>query len=214
MKTLARMTVLLVVLGLCLPSYGEILVYKATQTMTSYTEVAEGEWDVMKETSKSYLVIDVNYTTNTFTQSASINYGRDPNGKFFEENALSLELVRVTSDDRVRWVVLQEEIEPNEMAPSGSIYALAGLASDRNIGTGTKSEAAAKLKGSGFEDRTNEGLRELGLASVSATLYSAWTVRANGTGTGQLNQSFSDTLAFIEVYLTSKGYENRPEVEP
>jgi len=204
MRTLGVMTALLVVLGLCLPSYGEILVYKASQAGTSYDEVSAGVWEVTKDRSTTYVVLDVNATTGALTQSELIEYGRDSEGKFVETETPSLELVQATqANNKVTWIIEATQGEPNE----GSIVTLIGVARNTRISSTLTAEIPSKLSGVGVEDMTNAGLRSIELSTVSAKLASSWTVKANGAG-----QDFDSTVDFIVTYFTTRGYTNRSDM--
>jgi hypothetical protein len=206
MKTLARMTALLVVLGLCLPSYGSILVYKTVQNGSFFVEQQVGQWEVSKEVSKSFLVIDID-DANQITQAESISYRKDAAGKTFTQNPLVLELVRVVDGSRVRWVVMEKQVEFSGQAiTSDTFFLLDGLARNREIGEEAKREVASKVSGFGLQDSGVAEGREIGKSTLSATLSPSMTVRANGTGVDQGNGDFDTTRELIKADLVAKGY--------
>jgi hypothetical protein len=211
MRTLGKMAALLVVLGFCLPAHGEILVYKLTQSGTFWWPEGEG-WASDKGTWKGYVVVDIDYTDNTITQAMGIGYERDADGKWFEEDPLQLELVRVETGTKVQWVIVDKEAEfDGETVVSGFFLMLAGPARDRNVGTGEKQEVANTLKGYVLEGENQEGNQDLGMSSLSVTLYPAWTYWANGDGDDEGNQDFDATTQMIEDYLSGKGYTAKPQ---
>jgi hypothetical protein len=166
MKTLATMTALWVVLGLCLPSYAEILVYKATENGNNFTQ-AQDQWVVERGPWKGYMVIEIDYQSNTITQAGAMEYGRDADGhKYFKRYSLDLELVQVDDGTRVRWIVMQKSL-------SGVFYMLTGLARDGNVGTGEAQEVASRLTGYGLVDQANDGQRAIGMTTLSLTFYRA-----------------------------------------
>jgi hypothetical protein len=210
MKTLGTMAVLLVVLGLCLPSYAEILVYKSTQNATTYLQDG-GEWHVETVVRKGYLVVEVDYDAGTITQGAGIGYGRDADGKWYEQNTVNFELVRVESGTSVRWVVMEKDVEFDGQEITGGIFSMVtGLARDRSIGTAEKQEVANKLSGYGLYDEAGDGQRYITESTLSATLYPAWTYWANGDGENEGNQDFDTTTQMIVDYLTNRGYVEQP----
>jgi hypothetical protein len=209
MKTLGAMAILLVVLGLCLPGYAEILVYKVTQNGTSYDQ-EQGEWQVVKHSGeKMYIVMDVSYATGTILNSGIVDYGKDENGKWFSQTPLNLELVRVDDGARVRWVVMEKTVEVAGDVVNGGFHMLAGLAGTKNVGTGEKQEVASKMTGYGLEDQTDGGQRSIGILTISATFYPAWTYWANGDAADEGHQDFDTTVQWIMDNLASKGYQAR-----
>jgi hypothetical protein len=97
MKTLVKLVMALVVLGFCLPSYGEILVYKYTAIQTGY-EWQDNGWELNKATYHGYFVLSINYDDQTVEQAERIDYLNDSEGKRFDEHPTDLELVRVELD--------------------------------------------------------------------------------------------------------------------
>jgi hypothetical protein len=205
MKTLATMAVLAVVLGLCLPSYGEILVYKLTNNSTYYRQEA-GQWQVEKGAYKRYLVLEVDYAQNTVTRAEAIEYETWPDRtKHINLSEFTAELVRVEAGTTIRWVVMVKQTQgEGEQATMAGFHMLTGLARDRNIGTDQKQEAANKLTGYNLDDTAQEDGRSIGIGTLSATLYPAWTYWANGANKG--NQDLDTTVQMIVDYLEARGY--------
>jgi hypothetical protein len=207
MKALARLVLVLVVLGFCLPSYGEILVYKCTGTGTEFDKGEDG-WELNKKTYKGYVVIDVDYTTNTIRQAELISYRKHGEGKWFEQNPLDLELVRVIYDTKIQWVVMQKGVllEGEEIV-AGGFAMLAGQARNRNIGIEETKEVPSSLSGYDLWDETDEGGgRYLSMSKITLTLYPSWTYWANGDDEDEGNQDFELTKQMIKDYLIGKGY--------
>jgi hypothetical protein len=206
MKALAKSVMVLIALGFCLPSYGEILVYKCTQTAT-WCEQQLGQWAVEKETWRGYVVIDVNYDDNTITQAELIWYGKDEDGKWFEQQSSDLELVRVNYDSKVQWVVMEKEVQlDGEELVGGKFAMVAGSARSRNIGTGENREVATTLSGYVLTDQTEDGGRYIEMSKMTVTLYPSWTYWANGDDMDEGKQNFGLTTAMIKAYLIKKGY--------
>jgi hypothetical protein len=203
---MAKMRVLLIVLGLCLPSYGEILVYKYTGTGTGI-EQRNGDWRVQKETPKGYIVVQVNYADHTITRAERIEYGTEAGGKVYYGGPMDLDLVRMEEGSRVRWVILMKGLEVAGQEVTGNFFITAGTARNRNIGAGENREAANTVSGYVLSDTTDDGDREFGMFKLSLTLYPAWTYWANGN---QGHMDVDATVQMIDDNLTAKGYTLRP----
>jgi hypothetical protein len=209
MTTLGKVITLLVVLGLGLPSYGEILVYKTIQTGTYWEHEGE-EWVIDKRPSKAYVVFDVDYGDNTITQAEVIGYETNENGKEFDENLLDAELVRVENGARVQWLILIQGVLEPEITGS-STHMVAGQARSRSIGAQENREVATTLRGYGLQNETTDEFRNVGMWAHSFTLHSTWTHWANGDGEGEGNQDFEATTQMIKDYLIGKGYVEHPD---
>jgi hypothetical protein len=212
MKMLAKLTMVLVVLGFCLPSFGEILVYKFTETDTYFQQEGE-QWEVRKETNKGYIIVEVNYDDYTITQAEGIGYWKDDEGKWFKQNPVDLELVRVTYDSKVQWVIMEKEVElDGEELVGVNFVMLAGKAGNKNIGVEEAKEVASSLSGYILEDTTQDAGRSIQMSSkITLTLYPSWTYWANGDEVDEGNQDFEGTKEMIKAYLTKKGYTEESE---
>jgi len=206
MKALVKLVTVLVVLGFCLPSYGEILVYKFVDKSTCYEQDAVGNWDVWNETNKGYIVIEVNYDDYTITQAEGITYWNDKGDKKFDQNPIDLELVRVENKGKVEWVIMAKDLDLVGEQISGEFTLLTGKAISKKIGIADKREVANKLSGSGLEDTIDGDERYIDVSKISVTLFPAWTCWANGDGVDEGNQDFEATKQMIKDYLTGKGY--------
>ena len=206
MKKLTTITTLFITLASCLTSSAEILVYKHTESGTFWTH-EDGEWVLDKGPWKAYLILNLNHDNYTIEDAKFVGYRQNANGKWFRQNSVDLQLVRVPYGAKVQWVVMATEVNVDqELITGGSFHMLAGPARSRSVGTATKREVPNKLAGYGLQDETEGEVRDIGLSTLSATLYPAWTYWANGAG----NQDFDTTLGMITDYLTSKGYVERP----
>jgi hypothetical protein len=212
MKMLAKLTMVLVVLGFCLPSFGEILVYKFTETDTYFQQEGE-QWEVRKETNKGYIIVEVNYDDYTITQAEGIGYWKDDEGKWFKQNPVDLELVRVTYDSKVQWVIMEKEVElDGEELVGVNFVMLAGKAGNKNIGVEEAKEVASSLSGYILEDTTQDAGRSIQMSSkITLTLYPSWTYWANGDEEDEGNKNFEATKQMIKAYLTKKGYTKESE---
>jgi hypothetical protein len=215
MKALAKSVMVLIALGFCLPSFGEILVYKCTSTGTGIEQ--NGEWKVQSETHRSYIILEVNYNDFTVTQAERIDYWKDKEGKWFEQNPMDLELVRVEYGSKVQWGILLKEIDIVEEEVTGNFLITAGSARSRNIGTGENREVANTLSGYVLSDTTEDENREFGMSKLSLTLYPSWTYWANGEDEDECDQDFDCTRLKIKEILDEKRYIERallPDFSP
>jgi len=194
----------LLVLGLCLPSSGEILVYKFTQNGSFY-ESDGTTWSQDKGPWKGYMVLDVTYTEDSasIANTAVVEYGTEGGDKWYEVNLIEgFTLVRVELGSKVLWVVLKAFSDET----GGNLYMVSGSASARKVGDPGKLEAPNKLSGYGLDAFHDGAGGELGMKTFSGTLYPTWTYWANGAGEGEGNKSFEATTGYISTYLEGKGY--------
>jgi hypothetical protein len=207
MKTLVTMTALWVVLGLCLPSSGEILVYKSVNNGTWF-ENPTGEWEPHKYTNDTgYVVVDLDYDNYTIGQVKTLEYYRDEDGKWFDEGSAALELVRVPYGTKVQWIVMFKQVTVEGGETTGVDFEMwAGHARNRSIGAQENREVANKLTGYGLLDVTDGEGREIDMWTTSFTLHPSWTRWANAQG----NPSVDATLQMIKDYLIGKGYQPQP----
>jgi hypothetical protein len=204
MKTLGKVAALLTVLGFCLPSYGEILVYKYRATGTTIFQ-QDGEWHVKKQTVTGYFVVQVNYDDYTVSQAVQIDYRKDEMGKRFWQHPVNPELVRVEDGSHMRWVLLNEMDVVGEEA-TGAFLITMGGARSRNIGIAEKREVATAMSGSGLFNNPEGEDRAYIMANFSLTFYPSWTYWANGDEDDEGSQDFEATKQMIKDYLEAKGY--------
>jgi len=203
----------LLVLGLCLPSSGEVLVYKYTQNGSFY--YSDGtSWNQEKGPWKGYLVLDITYADGSASidGATAVGYGTEGGDKLYSVNSLEgLRLVRVELGSKVLWIVIQADADPQV---GGSLQMFSGSANARKVGTAEKQEVANKLSGTGLE-AYNYGVEggDLAMMTFSITLYPTWTYWANGDGEDEGGGNFEATTAMIVDYLERKGYVERPEDE-
>jgi hypothetical protein len=211
---LGRLAGFLVVLGFCLPSYGEILVYKYTITRTNY-EQTDGEWEVETKTYKGYMALDIDYDDYSVTEGAQIRYWIDHGEKLYEQGQLPFELVRVPYGNKVQWVIIGKSVESDgEEITRISFGMMAGQARTRGIGADAAHEVPSTLAGYSLRDDLDavDADRDIEMASkLSLTLYPAWTYWANGDEEDEGNQDLALTMQMIKNSLDAKGYAEQPE---
>jgi hypothetical protein len=204
MKMMTKMVMLLVLLGLCVPSYGDILVYKLSAKCTFFV-FEDGEWQVTSPTLKGYHVIDLNYDTHTIDQSHEFIYWKDAEGKKFTSNILNLRLIPVEYGTKTQWAIMETDRDVvGEEVIGGHILVLTGSVRERNIGTGVNRKVAATV--SGYDVGGTQG-EDIEKGAVSLTFYPAWTYWANGDDDDEGNQDFDATVQMITDYFIDRGYE-------
>jgi hypothetical protein len=141
MKAIAKLVVLLILLGVCLPAYGEIIIYSFTNTNSEYNNDSESGGYVGSEAEKGYIILEVTYNedgTITIDNATLISYWKDGSDKWYEQmdlEELGLErIVYGSNDSKVRWMVYQEG--------EGSMLILTGRAYNKNIGAAENREVA------------------------------------------------------------------------
>jgi hypothetical protein len=212
MKTLAKLVVLLILLGVCLPAYGEIIIYSFTNTNSHYNNDSESGGDVGSETEKGYIILEVTYnedgTIASIDNATRISYWKEGSDKWYEQmdiGELSLErIVYGSNDSKVRWMVYQEG--------DGSMLILTGRAYDKNIGAAENRKVATTLKGYNlWHDDLGDGSFEFGIEKITLTLKTTWTKHANDDE--GLNQDFDAAVDYAIAYLDGKGYDEYVEEE-
>ena len=188
MKKLAMLAMLLLVLALCLPSYGspsgDILVYKVSIASKAIV-IDEGVAYIGSETTKGYLVVEVDFTDAeepAILDSALVLYGKDDEGDKVQVN-LGNTIYTYNQDpmEKARnWAVAVRAGSEG----LGSMVAI-GKATWRNIGFGAANKriVATHLTGHGIlsNDPINN-IRLTGSGKITATLQSNWTKDYNEYG--------------------------------
>lgn len=228
-----RLLMVLFVLALCIPSYGEVLVYKYSDSINflNLVDIVEPadendpniyKWDVLiKDRIKGYLVVDVNYNDFLIEDAALITYWSNkgsattgnPKGKYQDTIDLdTLELVRITKNPNKAYGWVFSDTQNLDDEPG--ILMLFGKARIYDIGLGEKKEIAKSMKGYILGDTTDAGdeIGELQLGTVAARFDKKWTKKANtDTAEGGFGGDFEDFINSLETngirgQLKKKGY--------
>jgi hypothetical protein len=220
-----KLVMLLVVLALCVPSYGYILVYKMTVSGTTAeweaTDDTEG-WLLHKASARGYLVLDVDDDDpNVLYDVQFIDYWSEGNDKGYgmwdtgEEFTHSILSGLPPKGKNIVRMELSFTVDGFEVG--GRVL---GTVKSTDIGTldddekKEKKDVATSLKGvCAWEDESE--YPESGYGTVSLTLDSKWTKTANNPdeekGFGGDFWSFldpgSDAPQGLINWLESKGYE-------
>jgi hypothetical protein len=192
MKTLAKLVMLLVVLALCLPAYGDILVYKVSIKVKGI-DVDEDERGTLK--ARGYLVVEADFGFGDIYDSSLILYGKDDEGDKVQETF-------VDAIDYFIWL----ETSHGAILDIGGVgeAVLTGKAKPTNVGTDEKVDIAKKMTGNVLVDGVLPlvGFDALGSGTISARLHSKWTKDANEDG----GIAFGVVVGIVELYLDDKGY--------
>jgi len=223
-----KLVMLLVVLALCVPTNGYILVYKVTMSGTAAgleTDGTEG-WLLHKESGQGYLVLDVNdedpnvlndvkfvtYYTETRDHTKYKGYEMWDAGEEFTHSILQ---GLPPKGKNIASINIDLSTE------SGTTLGgkLLGTVKSTDIGTGAKVDVAMVLKGVGaWESYEDDTLDSTGYGTLTLTLDTKWTKTANNpdetkgfggdiglfldpeSGTPEMPQGLIN-------WLESKGYE-------
>jgi len=234
-KTLAKLIMLLAVLAICMPAYGqgdlEILIYAQTHNCWEAWEVEDNgfDWRINKEHITGFLVLMVVYDSETgeiiaIEDAEQIEYWRDGRDKWYEQFDEGFIIERVDVGDEVIWVLeqLDGDSEPN---PWGGMLMIRGRARDMNIGLGRdeKREVARVLNGYILYIDLGMGI-EKSMCTMSIRLLKRWTGLANeyfeaykaAGGVGFDYDPFvwaiggpegDDTYGIVKAWLIRRGYE-------
>jgi len=199
MKKLAMLAMLLLVLALCLPSYGspsgDILVYKVSIASKAIV-IDEDVAYIGGETTKGYLVVDVDFTNAEepgILDSALVLYGKDLDG--FKRQVNMGDVINTYDQDPMEknrnWAVgVWASREIGEMV-------VIGKATWRDIGFGKleKRIVATSLTGHGiWRYDPIKGIPLMSSGTVKADLQSNWTKAYNEDG----GTDFDDVVADIQ----------------
>jgi hypothetical protein len=216
-----KLLALVVVVALCMPSYGSVLVYKITARFNPNIEFEDASQEaatsVVTETGTGYIVLDVNVTTDVNTLKEPNNaddpnvsfifYGKDKtyNGPselgFYEPNTgLGFSFATVFHIKADGNGVLLKWVEGGAGSAEGIVSTGYGKCAKVDIGKGTKNkfQIPSSLKGIIYD--WCDDWEEFGNGTF--TLDSKYTQWANKNG-----ESRVDTATQIITDLKAKGYE-------
>ena len=191
-----KLAMLLVILALCVPSYGDILVYKVTISGKAILEGA-GEFAVIKSiTIKGYSVVDLDSENDEL-----IVYGKELDGDKYQRN------IGGVLEDLDWWNLEKEgQYAVATWVKDGQLgeLALIGTAKLIDIGYGKDNKEYAPSSMAGHGKVWNDPITDaiiMGSGSVTATLDGSLTKTAN-----QWGQDFEYTVNRVEQILNNQGY--------
>ena len=198
MKKLVTMVAVLGVLAFCLPSYGEILVYKVAITGKAvYYEEDEGGYGIGSGTIRGYWVADVNFADaeypNVDANDALIVYGKDDEGEKVWEDVGSVGEYNQWAIGS-SWAVGVDIVDEYVQIEGCAI----GKAKKIDIGAADKQIVATSLTGHGILwGDPLYGTELFGSGTISAKLDSRRTKEANAA-----RKTFAEVVGEIEDYLS------------
>jgi len=205
MKMLSKSAIIFVLLAICLPVRGEILIYKMTLKCLMVSEDDE-LWDVEEDVDRAYLVIDVAYDPNgavsEIRDANQVEYKRSGRNKWFwrQDRLLSLEAIEL--EKIVLWIFMERDFS----GEGAELLVLTGKAKNMDIGLGRdeKREVARAAKGEIHADWvTDDGI--LQICTISLRLHSKWTKQANDVNEGDQDFSYA-VFDIVTAYFEDRNY--------
>jgi uncharacterized protein YhfF len=209
-----KLLVLVFIAALCMPSYGEVLVYKSTSSFNPWIDYDDANYydeatAVVTKQLTGYLVLDVNLTTWKFNGDPIVIYygkqGTNKWGEFFSITADEQWINAFTIQGRTasKGVLLQLGWEDDQEIVGSAWQELYGKISKVDIGKGAKNkvDVPSSVKGIVEEWDETDDIFE-GLGNITASLDSKYTQYGNkGEGHNEL-----DTVKYILAALKKQGY--------
>jgi hypothetical protein len=197
MRTSAKIVTLFVVLVICMPTHGEILIYNKIMkgfmadgegvTNPNNTNIVNWNWIAGKRVDRGFLILDVEFDSNAhiagINKATQVEYWKNGHEKYYEQISHNFVIERIESDKTTYWVLRDISASEEDQV---SIFMVEGEARMNNIGLGSKEnrrEIPSKLKGSvlTFLYDENEYLHfnYEEILNVSLRLNQHWTRLAN-----------------------------------
>ena len=209
MKALVKLLMLLAILAICTPVYGQgdnaILIYAKTMRCFEAYEVGDDIWEVFNGMYKGFLVLDVffdNGEIDGINHAFQIDYWRDDEGKWYLMEFYDLDYERIEFDGKVWWVLEELDIETG---PDGvQVMLLNGQTKNIGVGIGrnVKFEIPHILQGSIIEFFPTEPYKLVCCESLK--LLSRWTRQANDPNRG--DRDIKRAVQQIREWLERRGY--------
>lgn len=195
MKTMAKLAMLLVVVSICLPAQGDILIYNKTVTWEG-VELGEGD-DIYKETNRGFLILEVTYEDGEITSvenATQIIYGGYGSEKWTDEWDHDFDIQRYQDGNIIGYGLTEYDSD------DGYFYAFSvnGRANEQDIGNADPNEAPQRLAGNAIEHDTGN-YSERG--SYDLRLNNAFTRTANEEG-----MDFEEAYDMVRDWLADRGY--------
>jgi hypothetical protein len=216
MKAVSKLAMLLAVLAICIPVYGQgevdILIYAKTIKCWEAWEVEDDgvDWEIEEEHITAFLVLEALYDDLTgeileILDAVQIEYWKDGRDKIYGSFGEEYIIERVDVGDDVIWVL--EQLYGDTEPEWGEILMIRGKAKDTNIGLGRdeKREVAKRLNGYILYLYLDEGV-EKSMCTMSIRLLQRWTRLANDPDEGDSDFDYAiDEI--VGAWLTKRGYE-------
>lgn len=211
MKTLIKLSIVLVVLAVCVPAQGEILIYRKTIRGFDCNSL-DDQWEAIERKDRGYLVLEVVYNyeeeekTIDVVNAVQIEYFGNKEDRWFEVYEHEFEVIRADYKGKILWILTESRID---LGVGVQILMLKGLAVDARIGLGRDvlREIARKLQGNNLSDQQLGISHDIETWKTSLRLHSQWTKIANNPN--QIDGVFDDAVVYVQISLMNKGYEER-----
>ena len=216
MKTVTKLAMLLTLLAICMPAYGQgeidILIYAKTINCWEAWEVFDNgaDWEIDEEHITAFLVLEVLYNPDTgeildILDAEQIDYWKVRRDKWYEQFEEEFIIKRVDVGDEVIWVL--EQLDGDTEPEWGEILMIRGKARDMNIGLGRneKREVARTLDGYILYLYLDEGV-EKSMCTMSIRLLQRWTVLANDPDVGDSDFEYA-IFDIVKDWLERRGYD-------
>lgn len=209
MKTLMKLSIVVVVLSVCIPAHSEILIYR--KTIRGFDcDSLDDQWEALERKDKGYLVLEIEYNyveevmVIDVVNAVQIEYFKDDEGKWYEAFEHEFEVIRADYNGKILWILTESKID---LGVGVQILILKGLAKDTRIGLGKDvlREIPKKLQGNNLSDQQLSISHDIDTWKISLRLHSQWTKIANNPN--RLNGNFDDAVADVKIGLINKGYE-------
>lgn len=181
--------------------------YKAN--VIELTDALNDQWSIYKTKETAYQVMLIDFDDLTVVDTTIIWYWQDDTGYWYETQSLdSFEIITVNGELKDGWVLMDGDV--GDMGGEGGCCVF-GPTVLTDIGAGSRREIATTLAGYALIEGTDGGEQEgsIEIATCALTYNALWTLKANGTGIGQFNRDFDNTVSGIIDYLESKGYQSQ-----
>ena len=195
MKTMARLVMLLVIVTICLPAQGDILIYNKT---VKWEGVEFGEPDdVYRETNRGFLILEVTIENGEITSvdnARQIIYGGAGQDKWTDEWTHYFDIYRFEDGNIVGYGLTEFDSDEGY----NYAFSVGGLARRQNIGNADPNEVPKHLVGNAIE-------HEPGDFSERGT----YDLRLNNCMTRDANKddmTFGEAYNMVREWLTDRGY--------
>ena len=216
METVKRLAILLVVLAICVPVYGQgevaILIYAKTIDCWEAWEVFDNgvDWEIEEEHITAFLVLEVLYDDITseiveILDAEQIEFWKAGWDKWYWQIEEEFIIERVDVGDEVIWVL--EQLDGDTEPDWGEILMIRGKAREMNIGLGRdkKREVARTLDGYILYLYLDRGI-EKSMCKMSIRLLQRWTRLANDPDVGDSDFEYA-IFDIVKDWLQRRGYK-------
>jgi hypothetical protein len=216
-----KLVMLLIVLAMCWPCYGEVLVYKTKHkaAIFSFNSWVDNYGSYQEGKTNGFLLLDVDIDSGRISLINSawwISFSISSGGKGMTSLELEdLEAFYGRSGAKTYMTIssfwcfdsIYDSYDSNEYYVFGDTFVVGGVVKGTSlIKGGAKVSIPVTLNGSCYTDELVANKRALGMATISAGLDKKWTARANDLNDLGGEDAIYNTFLAIHDYLVDKGY--------